>query len=138
MQEEHRCEGCRRGQRRGESGVCEFCQEGAYQEIDNANGQVEPRTACKACAAGHYAPRIREWSHFSEWPGFLGRSCGVANEHGDPGACDVNKGWHVNLAQELDVNGKNSGIPQGLKLSIKGAGVISDPHGGHLRLSYRI
>lgn len=36
------------------------------------------------------------------------------------------------------MNGKSSGIPQGLKFSIKGSGVITDTHGGHLRLSYRI
>ena len=119
--------------------MCQYCEEGYYQEIDNTNADVVDRVKeCKPCPAGHYAPRIREWSHFSEWPPFLTAVCGVANSFGNPRHCHISKGWHVNLRQVIDANGNNDGIPYGLKFSIKGAGVITNQHGGHLRLSYQI
>jgi len=71
MEAELGCEGCRRGQHRDEADTCQFCKEGFYQEIDNTNAETAKIKACKPCEAGHYAPRIKEWSHFSEWPQFL-------------------------------------------------------------------
>ncbi len=39
--------------------------------------------ACKACPAGKYAPKIKEFSDFQAWPVHFQKSCGFAHPIGN-------------------------------------------------------
>ena len=93
---------------------------------------------CKKCPAGHYAPKILDLGHFEVMPSLLNPTCSVSTSIGDPKACLLNKGWHVNSFQRLDSNGASSGIPQGLKFSMKSYLFIQNTNGGRFLLTFKM
>ena len=114
------CRGCGRGESRNEEDECVPCQDGYYQDKDNhmeENGTLI--TACKKCPAGHYAPKVHDFGHFEELPPLFYTACSISSNIGDSRLCSVSKGWHSNTNLNLDSNGDSSGIPQGLKFSLK-------------------
>jgi hypothetical protein len=88
---------------------------------------------CKKCGSGHYAPMIKEFGHFESWPSLFKTSCRVATSIGDAGDCEIYTGWHVNSQQLLDSSGKR-GIPQGMKLSMKGYLQFQNPYGSNVEI----
>ena len=109
-----------------------------YQGIDNhllKDGKKIQE--CKACPAGHWAPKTKEFSDFQTWPEVLTKSCGLATPIGNVEDCEVYKGWFVNSGLNLDSSGER-GIPRGLKFSMKAFLNITSQYGGRAIITYKM
>ena len=65
-------------------------------------------------------------------------TCSLATSAGDLGDCETNKGWHSNRHLNLDSNGIESGIPIGIKFSMKTYIQITEIDGGLMQMEFKM
>lgn len=132
-EEEVPCKQCTKGMQRDSHGNCEYCPIGTFQPLDLEDGGHTP-VSCEPCAKGTFAETIFDQKEFEKIPEWLDRQkCSTVTATASTTSCLVHqRKWRTHL----NTLRPDTGIPEGLRISIGGNMRVGNELGGTMTVEF--